>query len=620
MGNTNITYASNPPVIDNSGIVASPKNTTIDIPVGTIVKKNGVEVGRDFLSVNVVGDLEISNKREVEIDMSSDISGRFGDGSDGTYDLDGDQDTVAGLFTRDTVYDPIEITNIQQADTTNLTDAINGINSTYDNAMGSLLAMQFGVDDFEQYYIITAAGHGLSDNDDVFISGCSDDNINGMHRVIVIPSYSGSSIAFLLRSVAFVSVPSVFGTMQRPTEYSLVRDAFFETLSVQEDVILFTKNFRIFARTINLYGIIDNSGLNAASSQFISPPVSAVNGGAGGIQFLSSRTPGSPGQQGVSEVNSLYPSYSSIEDNDPQGGDGGAGTDAQGAGDQSLHPATVGGAGGITGDNTAGTNIKDTRTLRDCHKVYLSLGVAKAIPFLGIEMTASGIQVTTSGHGLSTGDRIRLEYTDEIFGIRQMGDWKVTVDSSSLFTLDNSLNAAGVYLMLSTRWYKITYARLRLGYHAGAGGGGGGGAGQGTILTEYGGRGGLGGSGGSNGGLILLVVKTLNGTGKIQSCGTVGDSGANGEIGYLINADPLNMQYLGSGGGGGGGGGGCGGFIVLFYETKSADIEFSVVGNYGGRGGMRITHAAFITGGAFTASGINGTVGKTGLSILIQAI
>lgn len=139
-------------------------------------------------------------------------------------------------------------------------------------------------------------------------------------------------------------------------------------------------------------------------------------------------------------------------------------------------------------------------------------------------------------------------------------------------------------------------------------GAGGGGGSSGSHRNGAGttGNGGAGGAGG--GALIIECGGALNFSGTINASGTTGSAGGAG------TASGAN-----SAGGGGGGGGGSAGFVVILYNTLTANTgTISVAGGAGGAGGAGDEAGANKAGGGGGGGGGSfngiGNAGSNGVS------
>jgi len=311
--------------------------------------------------------------------------------------------------------------------------------------------------------------------------------------------------------------------------YTLTKDAFLDTLTINVGVTLKTGGYRLFVKNtltnngaIHWNGEKGTDGLNAHSytpgaggtagpalaSQSLYGSVAGKAGSAGGKGSWSESggagTAGTAGVTGNNVSNSFASAFS---------GASGAGGKGGNAGDGGTPLAFAGGNGGAGG--------------------------------------ASG--------ALSSASKIRpycIQFAVEMF--------------------DKAAATALAYLT----------------YYAGYGGAGGGGGGASGYYYGHsfnpGGSGGGGGGSGSGGGTLVICARNIVNNGTIQSVGGNGGNGGNGGAGYSANAYPSVGAVNGGGGGGGGGGGrgGAGGIIVLIYGSLTGTGTVSVAGGASGTGGL----------------------------------
>ncbi|PKM88302.1 hypothetical protein CVU83_01895 [Candidatus Falkowbacteria bacterium HGW-Falkowbacteria-2] len=154
----------------------------------------------------------------------------------------------------------------------------------------------------------------------------------------------------------------------------------------------------------------------------------------------------------------------------------------------------------------------------------------------------------------------------------------------------NAENNAGIfeYILL-----KGSNSNTTLSSNAGSAGGGGGG--QSGAFSQA--QGGCGGGGGGNGGVIYIAafnIVTVNGNTFVEAKGGNGGNGGNGGAVSTYHA-----------GGGGGGAGGQGGFVLLIYKSLTGTGVIDVSGGTKGLKGLKGGAS-----GADGADGNNGNTGK----------
>lgn len=207
-----------------------------------------------------------------------------------------------------------------------------------------------------------------------------------------------------------------------------------------------------------------------------------------------------------------------------------------------------------------------------------------------VDLTGIGGQGGAGGAAASSGqnngsngnDSDEILDTNDHFGAGATG--KTQGAAGSAFTM------TGVGLLYSIA---VNYIRRLRGHYI-VPGAGGGGASSGQFGSS--GQGGAGGDGGDGGGaLIIECWGAYNFTGTINAAGGDGGDGSNGS---------------GDSGDGGGGGGGAGGFILVIYNTLTADSgTYTVTAGGAGTGA---------TGGA-GGTGVDGGGGGGGAGMLSNA-
>ncbi len=314
-----------------------------------IIKKSSVAVMTGPKKYNFLGEALViedpENAGEVIVNLSG--SGFFGDASDGDYTLDGNQTSVAGLFTYGGVTTPISIVSVVAAIDDNIVaayDAEAGVPTNNGTIKLAYLKTATGISSFSTNALVRATAHGLSSNDSVLMTGF----LAGIYEVIVI-----NADYFILRDSTFAGTYTSGATVKKLETYTLLRDVFFDDL-VLTNVRLVTANFRLFARTCTGTGRICNSGDVASVSGYFPTPAQGTSGGLGGIVNLPD--PAAGGTQGDASstiTTSLFDNSST-----PTKGSGGLG----GNGEDYSAGGTHGGTGGDP-RNPASTS-RPTETFR----------------------------------------------------------------------------------------------------------------------------------------------------------------------------------------------------------------------------------------------------------------
>lgn len=357
------------------------------------------------------------------------------------------------------------------------------------------------------------------------------------------------------------------------TSTTLTRDMYYNNLTVNSGTTLFTGGYRIFVRNVaTINGTIDRSGNNGATGS------NGDNGGAWG----ASGSGGIGGGGGAAlTAGTLYGGLPG-----PDGKAGGNG----GWGQRYGFPAQPGGNG-----------VNGAAGLNELHSIG-SNGIA------GIGSPAGG----KGGDGrYGFGQPINL-VTGMPGGASSIGGIAGTVTTSKIKPKTVSF---------ATYMYEFdgaTVTPLRGSAQNGGSGSAGGGGSGGAVDPEIGGTGGGGGGSGgsgSNGGIIVLLAKTIAGSGSISARGGSGGSGgAGGNGGNGGSASQGGYIYYSGGGGGGSGGtggnGGNGGVIVLSYSQKIFNGVISMSGDKGGAGGLK--GVGGLGGGDGATNGQEGSDGSSG--------
>lgn len=340
--------------ITNIPIIESPSET-LEIS-DTVIQKNGVPIKAGPKQINFIGDILVT---ELDGTVTVNLAGKgfFGDGSDGDYTLDGTQTSVANLFERDDVSSPINIIGIQQATLGTIVDIFDASPSYPDKTKGLYLYTDLESAcnlDFANICLIqTQTDHGYVTGDSVFIQNVAGTTeVNGVREIIVVselPDY------FFVIGVTFANAYVSGGTTTKLATYRLLRDAFFDDLTITTGAKLLTSNFRLFVKSIlDIDGRIDNSGGFNAYTGYYSIPLSGASGGAGGATSFPDSQQGFPGTTGDNIIDSIFPNDVSTE------GYGGAGA---ATGNGSGGDGGLGGAGGAHGAETLATASRNERSI-----------------------------------------------------------------------------------------------------------------------------------------------------------------------------------------------------------------------------------------------------------------
>lgn len=364
-------------------------------------------------------------------------------------------------------------------------------------------------------------------------------------------------------------VATVFGMAPSGNVYTMTRDIFAGTLTINSGVTLNMAGYRLFCATsLTVTGTLERT---------------PNNGGNGGNGSNGSGTGGGAGGTSGAEAAAL--SSGSV----PGAVAGVAGV-AGASGGNAGNPPVAGGNGSAGNNGSAVTK---------------SLGAAGVAGVAGVgggkggDDTASGASGGSGGAAGSAG-----------------------AQNGTAFNIPRSITSA--YFLLDTQ-PSVDSLRSSAGNGSGGGAGGGGGGANNVSPAENGGGGGGGGGAGGSGGtggmaVIFAKVITVNAAGKIQCLGGNGGNGGDGGDG----ADSAGMNS-GSGGGGAGGAGGNagnGGVLIICYSELTNNGSISVAAGSVGTGGAGGT-SPLPSGGAPKQGvdgtpGNNGAAGNTGTYIPIQ--
>jgi hypothetical protein len=330
--------------------------------------------------------------------------------------------------------------------------------------------------------------------------------------------------------------------------YRLLRDGFFENLTIQSDATLHTDGYRIFCTgTLNVLGTIDYSGNDG------------MNGGD-----ASDGLGGSGGSGGVAVTGGYFPSMG-------KGGDGGAGKSCP-----NVSASYNGEQGTVGGNGSAGAYA-------------IGDGVA---------------QYGTSGQGGYVEG-----YPPAPAGVNS-GSPTATLLANSAGTT-RKLFTAYLGRVIDGNGLSVRQYCSRQGNAGGGGGGTGTFHASSSPLSPpaFAGSGGGGGGAGSDGGTIGIYARIISGNGVIKSEGGIGGNGGNGSDG---KRDETYFTGAGGGGGGMGGNGGNGGLIYIVSNSYQFTGDTSVSGGeggLGGDGGNPVSYGITAYAGSKGADGTNGYSG-----------
>lgn len=312
---------------------------------------------------------------------------------------------------------------------------------------------------------------------------------------------------------------------------NLTRDMYYNNLTIQTGGILATKGFRVFVKGTLTYqgtGIITNNGGNGGNG---GTGVQGASVGAGG-------TAGTAASTGASLPDSL--------------------------------PGLVGGAGAQGATGNAGSNGT------------AGTAAAKSLGSVGV---AGGAGATGGTAGSGTGPG---------------AGGNAGSAGAQTGTVFNKLNSIwGLYYLIDNQPTIVT-----LTGSSGSGSGGGGGGAR-SVDGGTAGAGGGGGGSGAPGGIVWISannIVTVNGNTYVQAKGGNGGNGGSGGASTAFNG--------GGASGGGGGASGSGGIIILMYRSLTGsgntDVTPGTAGTGGGGGAANGT-------GTNGTSGSSGNTGNSGV-------
>lgn len=341
---------------------------------------------------------------------------------------------------------------------------------------------------------------------------------------------------------------SVAGMSLAGSTYTLTRDVYFSSLTINNGVTVNPNGYRIFVKvTLTVNGAISGNGANGATGS---------NGATG-----TAGTGTVSGGAGATTTSALPDGYLKGSLAGPAGGTGGNG----GSGASST--AGSNGTSGVNTTNSIGSNA-------------VAAGSAGT----------GGIGDLTGGHNTGPGS-VGTPGTVTASNVKLIANWHLATlldisSSGSTVKFDNSASGAG-------------------GPGAGAGEGN-----QDGGSPTKGGAGGGGGAAGTNGRPVAIYAHNIviGASGSITSNGGNGGGGGIGGAGATANGHASG----GGGGGGGGSAGNGGPVILVYNMiTNSGTISSNAgTGGTGGAGGAKgAGGSGTATNGTSGSNGSNGTAG-----------
>lgn len=285
--------------------------------------------------------------------------------------------------------------------------------------------------------------------------------------------------------------------------YTMTRDVYFTTLTVNSGVTVKTNGYRIFCSiSLSMSGTLDNSGGNGTAGQIGQASSTAkAAGGSGGSGapsgYLIGGTTGGNGGNG-SQGNTNNP---------VAGGAGtvvsnciGSGGVLGGAGGNGVNGGNTGGAAGTAGTATA-SNVK---LIANWHLATL----------LDIGATGATVKFTPCGGGGGGGGGASANAFNTTSGGGGGGGAGGSGGIIAVYARVITIGSSGVMMCMG-------------------GNGAIGGAGISTDTAN--GSGGGGGGAGGNGGIVVLVYNSLSNTGSITCAAGTGSVGGTGGVGSVRN-------------------------------------------------------------------------------------
>jgi hypothetical protein len=325
---------------------------------------------------------------------------------------------------------------------------------------------------------------------------------------------------------------------------TLVRDMYYNNLTINGTGSIYTNGFRIFVKNI-----LNLSGAPTGAINFNGANGNNASGAVGGAQVAvpSSASVGQ-GTQGSAGANGIITGGAGSATVSVAGNNG-SGSNNSGGGGSALNTYTF----TITAGNTASIAAIYTDGVTNYYVNTALLVAATTIQVLGSAPPNGTAGTLTFVSGTGTGPIIYSGVT-------------VTTSSGGLAQGGSVASSVG----FTKRWATnlIRGATLLLGGSGGRGGSSG--AGDGSNLS------GAGGGGGNGGGVVALYANIIlknssTSSGAIQANGGNGGNGGNATIGTT--------------GGGGGASGGGGGWVYLAYNYISGPAITNLIQVNGGAGG-----------------------------------
>ena len=354
--------------------------------------------------------------------------------------------------------------------------------------------------------VVFNSDHEFTSNDIIRISGVTGvDGINGVWRIL---SLESNIVILIGVTLSATSVIGTGGSAIKLVDYSLQRDAFFDNLTIADNVRLLTNNYRLFVKgDFVVNGVLSNSGGDGASSGYFPSMGTGGAGGAGGITTFPSPQAGSAGSTGASQTNSIF--NSSDEPNNGIGGFGGGGDGS----------TLAGGDGGVYGFSGSSTKITEPFTTR------FNLITGNCFTFDGAMFRIKGHASSGGGGGGGVGGFYSVDYVGGVGGRGGKGG----DNAGFLLLCAGAISGTGMIVCIggvgSNGQDGATGVKVD-GTHATYSGCGGGGAG----------------GGGGGGGILVLMSRHIESTVTKNVLGGFGGRG-----GFITRNDPTGVLKAPSG-------------------------------------------------------------------------
>ena len=368
---------------------------------------------------------------------------------------------------------------------------------------------QFGLKDESTALIQFSDSNPFTSDDFVKISGTSGvSGIDGVYRMVSL----GANLGLLYGLTLDPEDVATGGTASGLTDYTLSRDAFFDSLIITDAARLCTNNYRLFVKdSLVINGIICNNGNVAGTTGYFPAMGTGANGGAGGLTQFPTPANGTAGSAGSSATNPLFDS--SLDATSGKGGLGGSGGTAFGGAGRAGGNGAIGGARGTSTPITESFNTRFNFITGSCYS------------FSGTMFRVRTFGCAGGGGGGGVGGFYSVSYVGGVGGDGGRGGDNagyllISAGSMSGTGLITSIGGAGTEGVAGSSGAQVGRTD---GDMSGSGGGGGGG-------------------GGGMGGLVILFSRFISSTIQTSTIGGVAGKG-----GILTVPTPFGVKAFFSG-------------------------------------------------------------------------